>query len=123
MHCQRPPGQFSTHDQHIVTEKINAVERGAAYLLTKVRLLGTACVQWVKGYDKGVAQAKSQHKLAVLDFFADNCPWCDEMDRKTFTDPSVVKLSKQFVMVKVDAMRERRVTIDAGAGKVSISVP
>jgi len=58
-----------------------------------------------------LAEAKSQHKLALIDFFSNNCPWCDEMDRKTFADPSIVKLSKRFVMVKVDATRERRQSI------------
>ena len=48
VHAQRQPGQFSTHDQHIVTEKINAVEHGAEYLLTKVRRLGTGCVPWAE---------------------------------------------------------------------------
>jgi transposase len=48
VHAQRQPGQFSTHDQHIVTEKINAVEHGAEYLLLKVRRLGTGCVQWAE---------------------------------------------------------------------------
>jgi transposase len=48
VHAQRSPGQFSTHGQHIVTEKINAVERGAAYLLGQVRRLGTGCAQWAE---------------------------------------------------------------------------
>jgi hypothetical protein len=46
VHAQRAPGQFSTQRAHLVTEKINAVERGATYLLTQVRRLGTSCVQW-----------------------------------------------------------------------------
>jgi transposase len=46
VHAQRPPGQFSTQRAHLVTEKINAVEHGAQYLLTRVRRLGTSCVQW-----------------------------------------------------------------------------
>jgi uncharacterized protein YyaL (SSP411 family) len=81
----------------------------AAHYCCKTK--SAASVQWVKGYEKGLAQAKGQHKLAVIDFFSHSCPWCDEMDRKTFTDPSIVKLSKRFVMVKVDATRERRPSI------------
>jgi transposase len=48
MHAQQLPGKFSTHDQHIVTEKINAVEHGAEYLLIKVRRLGIGCVRWAE---------------------------------------------------------------------------
>jgi transposase len=48
VHAQQLPGKFSTHAQHIVTEKINAVERGAEYLLTKVRRFGATCVRWAE---------------------------------------------------------------------------
>ena len=48
VHAQQVPGKFSTHSQHIVTEKINAVERGAEYLLIKVRRFGTACTRWAE---------------------------------------------------------------------------
>jgi transposase len=48
LHAQHQPGQFSTQPPHLVSEKINAVERGATYLLSKVRLLGSACVQWAE---------------------------------------------------------------------------
>jgi thiol:disulfide interchange protein len=64
-------------------------------------------VQWVESYEKGLAEAKSQNKIAVIDFFRDGCGWCAEMDRKTFRDPAVVRLSKEFVMVKVDGSKER----------------
>ena len=33
VHAQKLPGEFSTHRQHIVSEKINAVERGAELLV------------------------------------------------------------------------------------------
>jgi transposase len=48
VHAQQMPGKFSTHSQHIVTEKINAVERGAEYLLFKVRRFGTDCTRWAE---------------------------------------------------------------------------
>jgi hypothetical protein len=48
LHAQQMPGKFSTHSQHIVTEKINAVERGAEYLLGKVRRFGTDCTRWAE---------------------------------------------------------------------------
>jgi transposase len=74
VHAQRPPGQFSTHDQHIVTEKVNAVERGAEYLLTKVRRLGTGCVQWAEAMlqVRGVAGVRVLQGLLHL---ARKNPW------------------------------------------------
>ena len=38
VHCRQEPGKFSTLHEHLAGEKINSVERGAAYLLGKVRL-------------------------------------------------------------------------------------
>jgi hypothetical protein len=74
VHAQRPPGQFSTHAKHIVTEKINAVQRGAAYLLTKVRRLGTGCVQWAEAMlqVRGVAGVRVLQGLLHL---ARKNPW------------------------------------------------
>jgi transposase len=48
VHVQKQPGQFSTSERHLAKEKVNAVERGAAYLLGKVRRLGTPCAQWAE---------------------------------------------------------------------------
>jgi transposase len=49
VHVRQPPGKFSTHARHIVAEKISGVERGAAWLLAKVRdHLGPQCVRWAE---------------------------------------------------------------------------
>lgn len=53
VHAQKRPGEFSTHRQHIVSEKINAVERGAEYLLGRVRHLGTGCTRWAEAMLQG----------------------------------------------------------------------
>jgi thiol:disulfide interchange protein DsbD len=68
-------------------------------------------IQWVEGYEKGLSLAKSQNKVAVMDFYRDGCGWCAQMERKTFRDPAVMKLSKEFVMVKVDGAKERNASI------------
>src|SRR5947207_1776974 len=72
---------------------------------------GAKGVHWVSGYEAGMAEAKAQHKIAVMDFYTENCGWCHEMDKKTFTDKSVIKMSANFVMVKVNAMNDRTAMI------------
>lgn len=49
LHCRQEPGKFSTLHEHLASEKINSVERGAAYLLGKVRLLGPHSLRWAEG--------------------------------------------------------------------------
>jgi transposase len=48
VHTKRDAGRFSTHNQHIASEKINGVERGAAWLLGKVRSLGSHATRWAE---------------------------------------------------------------------------
>jgi transposase len=46
VHTRREQGRFSTHAQHIAKEKISGLERGAAYLLNKVGVVGPFTRQW-----------------------------------------------------------------------------
>jgi transposase len=48
LHVKREPGRFSTHAEHLAAEKISAVERGAAWLLGKVRHLGPQSSRWAE---------------------------------------------------------------------------
>jgi transposase len=42
------PGRFSTDPRHIASEKISAIERGAAWLLGRVRLIGPESLRWAE---------------------------------------------------------------------------
>ncbi|HEX4457755.1 MAG TPA: cytochrome c biogenesis protein CcdA [Polyangia bacterium] len=59
-------------------------------------------LQWTYGEDKGVAAARAAHKPAVIDFFADWCIPCKEMDVKTFSDEKVASELGRFQLVKMD---------------------
>ncbi len=48
LHCRKEPGQFSTLHEHLASEKINSVERGADYLLRKARLFGPYSLRWAE---------------------------------------------------------------------------
>ena len=48
LHVEREPGRFSTQGQHLAAEKISGVERGAAWLLSKVRRLGPQSSRWAE---------------------------------------------------------------------------
>lgn len=46
VHAQCDPGRFSTERAHIASRKISSVERGAAYLISRARLIGPFTEQW-----------------------------------------------------------------------------
>ena len=46
IHVRHENGRFSTLGDHIVAEKISGVERGAAWLLSKIRGIGDQALAW-----------------------------------------------------------------------------
>lgn len=48
LHVRHEPGRFSTLGEHLPPEKISGVERGAAWLLGKIRLLGPQTHAWAE---------------------------------------------------------------------------
>jgi transposase len=48
LHVRHEQGRFSTQAEHLAPEKINRIERGAAYLLNKVAWIGPQSQQWAE---------------------------------------------------------------------------
>ena len=60
----------------------------------------TKSVDW-KPYNRE-ALAKIDGRGAIIDFYADWCIPCKELDALTFSDPKVIELSKEFETYKAD---------------------
>ncbi len=63
-------------------------------------------IPWVKDLDKALADAKVSHQPVFVDFYADWCAACKELDRKTYPDAKVRNEAKRFIAVKVDGTHE-----------------
>lgn len=62
MHVRHEQGRFSTHAEHLAKEKISGVERGAAWLLGKIRGIGEQALAW----SEAMLQARGIEGVRVL---------------------------------------------------------
>lgn len=58
---------------------------------------------WVTDVQEGLDIAKATGRPIVMDFGAEWCPPCREMDESTFKDQEVIRKMAEFVPIKVDA--------------------
>jgi len=67
-HATQPHGKFSTLSEHIASEKISPVERGAEWLLEKVSYVGPNTRRWSRGLvaRRGVEAVRVLHGLLNL---------------------------------------------------------
>jgi thiol:disulfide interchange protein DsbD len=59
-------------------------------------------IKGLAGLDKALMQAQNQGKPLMLEFYADWCITCKELEAFTFPDPGVQQALKGFLLVQAD---------------------
>ena len=81
------------------------------FLLAPKEAIGAPALTWVRGERAGVAEAKAQHRPALLDFYADWCLPCKELELKTFSNPEVARALSDLTLVKVNCTSDDDPTV------------
>ena len=86
---------------------------GAAWLIAAVAILAMPGgpfraalahegIEWEPFTEERIAGAKAEGRPVMIDFSADWCIPCRELDHKTFTDDAVIEYAENFVRLKMD---------------------
>ncbi len=65
-------------------------------------------IQWQPYQDSILSFAQKEQKPVVIDFFADWCVACKELESKTFTSSEIIKFKDQIIWLKFDATKDSK---------------
>lgn len=77
-------------------------------------------VDWVAYSDSAVETISSDKKGIIIDFYADWCIPCKELDALTFSDQRVIDLSKEFATFKADMTKSVSPEVESLRNKYNI---
>jgi thioredoxin-related protein len=83
----------------------------ALMLFTASASAGDA-IKW-HSYESGIKKANDEVRKIYINFHADWCYYCKQMEKITFKDPAVISyLNENFVAIRVDTEKEKKIARD-----------
>jgi thioredoxin-related protein len=80
----------------------------AALFLVLTTAPATAAQTRWSPYDLGMDSAKASGKPVLINFYSDDCRWCDRMDAETYSNDEIASyLDRYFVAIKVHGEKEK----------------
>ncbi|MBC7795075.1 MAG: thioredoxin family protein [Clostridia bacterium] len=76
---------------------------GGALVIAALGAHAAQTIAWQHIHEAGLAKARADGKAVMIDFTADWCTGCKELDAQTFVDPRVTAEAERFVALKLDA--------------------
>ncbi len=77
-------------------------------------------IEWQKFSEEKIVSAKMEGKPVIIDFYADWCIPCKELDAVTFSNAKVIEESKRFTGLKADMTKTVSPEVDALRTKFKI---
>lgn len=85
-----------------LTLLVGGVVYGAGALGARERAHAAASFVWLHAEPEAVARARAEGRPVIVDFWAEWCAACKELDKLAWADPRVREEASRFVKVKVD---------------------
>jgi thiol:disulfide interchange protein len=77
--------------------------------LVAERALAKDQILWMYDMDAALIAAQKENKPLMIDFMAEWCAPCKQMEASTFSNPAIVLKAKAFIPVRIDVDKQQKV--------------